>query len=79
MNGDLAAYTGTSCVDAAGHLIGETCVALANMAASPEVWESMVERYESSGGPLSQRLLNALQAAEEAGGDSGAGAPRRSW
>jgi len=69
VNGDLAAYTGTSCVDAAGHLIGETCVALANMAASPAVWESMVERYESSGGPLAQRLLNALQAAEEAGGD----------
>jgi uncharacterized Ntn-hydrolase superfamily protein len=69
VNGDLAAYTGDSCVEAAGHLVGETCVALANMAASPLVWESMVERYESSGGPLAQRLLNALQAAEEAGGD----------
>jgi uncharacterized Ntn-hydrolase superfamily protein len=69
VNGDFAAYTGNSCVEAAGHLIGDTCVALANMAASPAVWESMVERYESSGGPLAQRLLNALQAAEEAGGD----------
>jgi uncharacterized Ntn-hydrolase superfamily protein len=69
VNGDFAAYTGVQCVEAAGHLIGDTCVALANMAASPVVWESMVERYESSGGPLSQRLLNALQAAEEAGGD----------
>jgi uncharacterized Ntn-hydrolase superfamily protein len=69
VNGDFAAYTGDSCVEAAGHLIGDTCVALANMAASPAVWESMVERYESSGGPLAQRLLNALQAAEEAGGD----------
>jgi uncharacterized Ntn-hydrolase superfamily protein len=69
VNGDLAAYTGSSCVEAAGHLIGETCVALANMAASPAVWEAMVERYEASGGPLAQRLLNALQAAEEAGGD----------
>jgi uncharacterized Ntn-hydrolase superfamily protein len=69
VNGDLAAYTGDQCVEAAGHLIGETSVALANMAACPAVWESMVERYESSGGPLAQRLLNALQAAEEAGGD----------
>ncbi|TFV86354.1 DUF1028 domain-containing protein [Blastococcus sp. CT_GayMR20] len=69
VNGDLAAYTGSSCVEAAGHLIGETCVSLANMAASPWVWEAMVERYEASGGPLAQRLLNALQAAEEAGGD----------
>jgi hypothetical protein len=69
VNGDFAAYTGDQCVEAAGHLIGDTCMALANMAASPVVWESMVERYEVSGGPLSQRLLNALQAAEEAGGD----------
>jgi uncharacterized Ntn-hydrolase superfamily protein len=69
VDGDLAAYTGNQCVDAAGHLIGDTSVALANMAASPAVWEAMVERFESSGGPLAQRLLNSLQAAEEAGGD----------
>jgi uncharacterized Ntn-hydrolase superfamily protein len=69
VSGDLAAYTGGQCVDAAGHLIGDSCVALANMAASPAVWESMVERFENSGGPLAQRLLNALQAAEDAGGD----------
>jgi hypothetical protein len=29
----------------------------------------MVERFENSGGPLAQRLLSSLQAAEEAGGD----------
>ncbi|WP_040337259.1 DUF1028 domain-containing protein [Candidatus Blastococcus massiliensis] len=69
VNGDLAAYTGGQCVDAAGHLVGDTCVALANMAASEQVWESMVERFEGSGGPLAQRLLTALQAGEEAGGD----------
>lgn len=69
VNGDLAAYTGTSCVESAGHLIGETSVALANMATSPAVWEAMVERFENSAGPLAQRLLSALQAAEEAGGD----------
>jgi uncharacterized Ntn-hydrolase superfamily protein len=69
VNGDLAAYTGAQCVEAAGHLMGNGCVALANMAASAEVWIAMVARFESSGGPLAQRLLNALQAAEEAGGD----------
>ena len=67
--GDFAVYTGSSCVDAAGHLQGENSVALANMASSPAVWESMVERFENSAGPLPQRLLSALQAAEEAGGD----------
>lgn len=69
VNGDLAAYTGAQCVDAAGHLVGDTCVALANMATSEKVWEAMVERFESSGGPLAQRLLTSLQAGEEAGGD----------
>jgi uncharacterized Ntn-hydrolase superfamily protein len=69
VNGDLAAYTGESCVEAAGHLIGETCVGLANMASSPAVWEAMVERFEASAGPLAQRLLSSLQAGEDAGGD----------
>jgi uncharacterized Ntn-hydrolase superfamily protein len=69
VTGDLAAYTGSSCVEAAGHLIGDNCVALANMAASARVWIAMVERFEGSSGPLAQRLLNALQAAEDVGGD----------
>jgi uncharacterized Ntn-hydrolase superfamily protein len=69
VNGDLAAYTGAQCVEAAGHLIGDGCVALANMVTSPDVWTAMVERFENSSGPLAQRLLSALQAAEEAGGD----------
>jgi uncharacterized Ntn-hydrolase superfamily protein len=69
VTGDLAAYTGDSCVDEAGHLLGDNCVALANMAASTAVWESMVERFEASAGPLAQRLLSSLQAGEEAGGD----------
>jgi uncharacterized Ntn-hydrolase superfamily protein len=69
VTGDLAAYTGEHCVEAAGHLVGETCVALANMASSAAVWESMVERFENSSGPLAQRLLGALEGAQEAGGD----------
>ena len=69
VNGDLAAYTGGSCVEAAGHVLGDHCVALANMAASPAVWADMVDRFESSAGPLAERLLSALQAGEDAGGD----------
>ena len=69
VDGDLAVYTGAGCVEAAGHLQGENCVALANMVASPAVWISMVERFEATGGSLATRLLAALQAAEENGGD----------
>jgi hypothetical protein len=56
-------------VEFAGHLIGENCAGLANMAVSPTVWECMIERFENSAGPLAQRLLQSLQAAQDAGGD----------
>ena len=69
VDGDLAVYTGAGCVEAAGHLQGENCVALANMVESPAVWISMVERFENTGGSLATRLLAALQAAEDNGGD----------
>jgi uncharacterized Ntn-hydrolase superfamily protein len=69
VDGDLAVYTGSGCVEMAGHLEGENCVALANMAASPLVWESMVHRFECTGGSLASRLMAALHAGEEEGGD----------
>jgi uncharacterized Ntn-hydrolase superfamily protein len=69
VSGDLAVYTGANCVAVAGHRVGEGCVALANMVASAEVWESMVATFETSDGPMAHRLLSALRAAEEAGGD----------
>src|SRR4051812_21727566 len=69
VDGELAAYTGESCVGFAGHLIGENCAGLANMAVSRTVWECMIERFENSAGPLSQRLLASLEAAQDAGGD----------
>lgn len=67
--GGIAATTGDSCIPAAGHTTGVECCALANMAAGPQVWEAMVERFEASTGLLPYRLLDALDAAEEAGGD----------
>jgi uncharacterized Ntn-hydrolase superfamily protein len=67
--GGIAVYTGDGSVEAAGHLLGERCAALANMVTSPTVWQAMVERFEGSSGPLAQRLLSALHAAEQEGGD----------
>jgi uncharacterized Ntn-hydrolase superfamily protein len=67
--GNLDVYTGSGCVAAAGHRIGDGCAALANMVVGPSVWDAMVERYEASDGPLAFRLLAALRAGEDAGGD----------
>ncbi|WP_205745381.1 DUF1028 domain-containing protein [Egicoccus halophilus] len=67
--GGIDVWTGEDCVSSAGHVFGESSVALANMVASPTVWESMIEAYEAAGGPLARRLMKALHAAEDAGGD----------
>jgi uncharacterized Ntn-hydrolase superfamily protein len=69
VDGNLAVRTGEACVAAAGHLLGENCAALANMVESPAVWEAMVASFSGSRGPLAQRLLTALHAAEDEGGD----------
>jgi uncharacterized Ntn-hydrolase superfamily protein len=67
--GRVAAYTGDACVAAAGHCVGEGCAALGNLVSSPRVWTSMFEAFEASSGWLPRRLLDALDAAEAAGGD----------
>lgn len=68
-NGEMSAYTGSACIAAAGHRIGENCAAVANMMRTQEVWNVMVEAFEGASGPLALRLIAALWAAEEAGGD----------
>jgi len=68
-SGEIAVYTGEACIAAAGHRVGEGCVAVANMMQSDRVWDAMVEAYEVSAGPLAARLMAALQAAEAADGD----------
>jgi uncharacterized Ntn-hydrolase superfamily protein len=40
------------------------------MMSSPDVWPAMASAFESSAGPLARRLLAALVAGEEAGGDA---------
>jgi uncharacterized Ntn-hydrolase superfamily protein len=67
--GDVALYTGNACVAAAGHLAGTDCAALANLVTGAQVWEAMVAAFEQTPGPLAQRLLRSLHAAEDAGGD----------
>lgn len=70
IRGNIEVYTGEACVPAAGHAVGDSCAALANIVESPRVWEAMVEAYEAASGWLPSRLLAALHAAEVVGGDS---------
>jgi len=67
--GQVAVHNGEACIPAAGFAAGDGFSAQANMVDSERVWESMAEAFEGSQGPLAERLLSALDAAEEAGGD----------
>jgi len=70
--GRAAAYTGSACVPAAGHVLGEGFTVQGNLLERDEVWQSMAPAYEAALAerlPFSERLLRTLEAAEAQGGD----------
>jgi uncharacterized Ntn-hydrolase superfamily protein len=67
--GSVAVHVGEACIPAAGFAVGDGFSAQANMVDSERVWQSMAEAFQHSEGPLAERLLAALDAAEAAGGD----------
>ena len=68
--GRVAAFTGSRCVAAAGSRAGDGVVVQGNMLVSDAVYESMLDAYEASTEPFAERLIAALRAAEDAGGDA---------
>jgi uncharacterized Ntn-hydrolase superfamily protein len=68
-DGSGSAHTGADCIPDAGHQLGEGYSAQANIMRSTSVWPAMATAFEVASGPLARRLLAALDAAEEAGGD----------
>lgn len=67
--GQAAAWTGSSCIEHAGHHVGEGYSVQANMMTNTTVIEAMNEAYLSSEGGLAERMLAALQAAQAEDGD----------
>jgi len=67
--GTVAAYTGKNCIPDAGHRTGNQYSVQANLMANPTVWPAMAEAYEKAKGDLGERLLQALEAGQKAGGD----------
>lgn len=70
IDGRTAAWTGERTSDWAGHHCGVDYCAQGNILAGPQVVEAMVQSFEASTGPLAERLMDALDAAEAAGGDA---------
>src|SRR2546430_3126228 len=67
--GNVATHTGEKCIPAAGHRIGDGFSCQANLMEKDTVWGAMFEAYTSARGPLAERMLAALDAAEAEGGD----------
>ena len=68
--GRTAAWTGTDASDWKGHRCGVDYCVQGNILTGPEVVDAMAASFESSAGPLAERLMDALDAAQAAGGDA---------
>jgi uncharacterized Ntn-hydrolase superfamily protein len=67
--GNAVAHTGERCIAEAGHRVGRGYAVQANLMERSTVPEAMARAFEEAAGPLAERLLAALYAAEDEGGD----------
>ncbi len=67
--GNAASFTGTKCIQPAGNIVGNGFSVQANLMSNDKIWPAMAEAFKNSKGPLAERMLIALEAAENAGGD----------
>lgn len=69
-HGDAATFTGKECFNWAGDRSKENYAVQGNILVNEETVTAMGGAFETAKGSLSERLLAALTAAQEAGGDS---------
>lgn len=69
--GSVAAHTGNRCIRPAGHIVEEKLQfsVEANLMSNDRIWPAMAKAYREARGDLADRLVAALEAAQEAGGD----------
>ena len=69
--GRAAAFSGDRALGIFGDAIGDGVAAGGNMLASPEIPHIMVDAFAAAEGELEHRLLAAMRAAVDAGGEAG--------
>jgi uncharacterized Ntn-hydrolase superfamily protein len=69
LKGEYAAHTGPKATEWAGQQSGKFATAQGNILAGPDVVKNMIDRFESTEGHLSQRLVAALEGGQAGGGD----------
>ncbi len=67
--GNVATWTGPACIPDAGQRTGPQYSVQANLMANERVWPAMAKAYERARGDLAERMLQALEAGQAAGGD----------
>ena len=67
--GNAAAWTGKKCFEWAGHVVGDGFTAQGNILTGEDVVEAMAKAFETTKGELVDKLLAALAAGDEKGGD----------
>ena len=67
--GRTAVHTGAKCISGAGHHVGEGYTTEANLMLTNEVPDAMAMAFTAAKGPLAERMLAALEAAQGVGGD----------
>lgn len=67
--GEVATHTGAKCIDYASHIVGIGYSVQANLMEKSTVPQAMATAFEQTKGPLAERLIAALAAAQAEGGD----------
>jgi uncharacterized Ntn-hydrolase superfamily protein len=68
-SGERAVHTGRMCIREAGHVAGDNFICMANLMERDTVWDAMARAFKNTQGDLAERLLAALEAAQQEGGD----------
>ncbi len=68
--GRVATYTGKGCIPFAGDAGGAQYSCQANLMSNARIWPAMSAAFEHARGDLAERMLQALEAAQKAGGDA---------
>ncbi len=67
--GNVATWTGPKCIPEAGHANGKNYSVQANLMLKNTVWPAMEKAFLAARGPLAERMVAALEAAQAEGGD----------
>jgi uncharacterized Ntn-hydrolase superfamily protein len=69
-NGNSATFTGSACYNWAGGITGPNFAAQGNILVDEKTVQAMADVFQKTEGTLAEKLLAALDAGQEAGGDS---------